>query len=558
MAMGEDTRGAVEGLDYRQVLDAFPDAVVASDLQARIVYVNAAAEDLLGWRAAELVGRSLHLIQPERLHAAHDEGFGRYVATRKSRLIGTPIHLPALHRDGSEIDVELNLARVPFGDGGELIIGVLRDLRERIELERQLRAVRYLRATSEAAAPLSSLLDRGLVAQTVVETLVSHFDSALARIWVYEPRENALRMVATGGFSREPTTGLPALIDLAKDSCEVSRVARSRKAIVKNGLLGDPDFEQDWVEGERIAAAAFFPLLAGDELLGVLVHFTREPIPDEVADILANFVALTAAALNDARLYRDAERATALRDEFLSVAAHELRTPITAVSVYTQLLDRLVEQATADAEAGATTVALDHSRLDRVTARLRDGVGRLNRLIIELLDTARLQRGALDLHYDEADLAEIVDAAVEHARLLREGGPPESLVIELERPVVGVWDADRLRQVVDNLLDNALKYSPAGGEVEVRLTANTEAAELAVADRGIGVPPEELETIFEPFSRGSNASSQEFVGFGMGLAICRDVVRRHGGRLWADSAGPGRGTTFYLRLPRAGRENAPA
>jgi sigma-B regulation protein RsbU (phosphoserine phosphatase) len=301
----------VTELDYRLILDAFADAVVAADGKNRIVYLNAAAEKLLGWSAVELVGKPLVTIIPPRLHPAHHAGFNRYIATHVPKLIGHPVRVPALRRDGSEVDVELTLAGFRLGDEQDLIVGSLRDLRERVELERQISVTRYLRAATASAAKLGSRLDLDHVLQTVVETQVADFDAALARIWLYEADTNTLHLRASAGLSRQTTGSSRAHIDVDTYPYKVGVVARTRKPFIKNGLLGDPDFEHDWVARDKIAAVAAFPLTIGGELRGVLVHFSHQPLPDELVEVLGAFVALVTTCLNDVELFTREQSARA-------------------------------------------------------------------------------------------------------------------------------------------------------------------------------------------------------------------------------------------------------
>jgi signal transduction histidine kinase len=118
-------------------------------------------------------------------------------------------------------------------------------------------------------------------------------------------------------------------------------------------------------------------------------------------------------------------------------------------------------------------------------------------------------------------------------------------------PLEGVWDAARLDQVITNLLSNAVRYSPQGGIVRICFTESPSHVELQVRDQGIGIPPESLKRLFHPFSRASNATSRHFGGLGLGLFICREIVERHGGSIWAESEGPQQGSCFHVRLPRA-------
>ncbi|MGN6359849.1 MAG: sensor histidine kinase, partial [Thermomicrobiales bacterium] len=186
-----------------------------------------------------------------------------------------------------------------------------------------------------------------------------------------------------------------------------------------------------------------------------------------------------------------------------------------------------------------------------------EGADRLTRLIGDLLDLSRLRLGQFALRHQPLDLAELIDTIA--ARVRDQLADGHQLQIgPLSRPCLIIGDADRLDQVLTNLLDNAAKYSPAGGVIGITMDGESDGVCVRVRDEGIGLPAAALETIFEPFNRAPNALDSQLPGLGLGLAICRDIVTRHGGRLWAESAGEGRGATFLLWLPLAAGSGAPA
>lgn len=301
-------------VDFAALLEAMPDAVIVADLRSRVVYANRSVERLLGWSSDDLVGRSLHVIQPERLHGAHDAGFGRYATTGTTTLFDTPIRLPARRADGEEVDIELNLAEIHDRSGDRLVIGVLRDLSERVELERHLTVMRYLRATTSAAAQLWTALEPELVLQTLTDVLVDDFDAALARTWVHEAEGNQLRLVTSGGLSTRVAGSSREVLDVATYPYKVGVVARTRRPFVRNGLAGDSDFDQEWVARERMESVACLPLTTGGHLHGVMVAFFRHTIADEMVETLGHLSALAAAALNDADLIEQERLARAQAD----------------------------------------------------------------------------------------------------------------------------------------------------------------------------------------------------------------------------------------------------
>jgi signal transduction histidine kinase len=225
------------------------------------------------------------------------------------------------------------------------------------------------------------------------------------------------------------------------------------------------------------------------------------------------------------------------RDAFLSIAAHELRTPVTGLKGAAQLLLRRLA-------AGR----LDPDRLARTLRALGASADRLAVLTDDLLDIARIRMGHLALTLQPTDLAALMQAAVTRAG--EHAGPAHRLTLHLPDQLAPVLtDEARIDQVLTNLLDNAVKYSPAGGDVTVMVRAAPGRVIVSVRDEGIGLPPGAATAIFEPFGRAANAAASHLPGMGLGLHICRTIVERHGGAIQAESAGEGRGTTVWFWLP---------
>ncbi len=242
-----------------------------------------------------------------------------------------------------------------------------------------------------------------------------------------------------------------------------------------------------------------------------------------------------AAALETARLYREAQEAIRLRDEFLSVASHELKTPLTSLSLRMQALDRetLRQPASPYVQAVQDYILTGRKQLQRLDA-----------LVMDLLDVTRIRAGRFSLDPQEVDLAEVVREVAD--RLAPEAsrmGTP--LGVEVTEPLIGRWDRLRLAQVVENLLTNALKYG-AGRPVQVLLQSLENGARLIVRDQGIGIAQELQERIFAPFVRG--VSERHYGGLGLGLHIVSTIVEALGGTIRVESM-PGQGATFIVEFP---------
>jgi signal transduction histidine kinase len=248
--------------------------------------------------------------------------------------------------------------------------------------------------------------------------------------------------------------------------------------------------------------------------------------------IFMGVVAITTLALGSAIAERN--RAIEARDEFLSIASHELSTPLTALSLQVQSQQRALQRGGSDAE-----VMRGHSE---ATSRM---VGRLARLIRELLDISRVSTGKLRLEREEVDLAAVIREAV--ARLEEQIAQAGCAVTVLAKePVRGRWDRARLDQVADNLIANAIKFG-GGKPVEIVVGGNGDTARLEVHDHGIGIAPADQNRVFDRFERA--VSRRRFAGFGLGLWIARQVVEAHGGTISLSSQ-PGLGSTFTVELPR--------
>lgn len=242
----------------------------------------------------------------------------------------------------------------------------------------------------------------------------------------------------------------------------------------------------------------------------------------------------TATDIDDARRAVEELRATSeAKDMFLTMAAHELRTPLQAARSYAHL---------ARVKAG-TALPLG---VDRALQGVARSVNRMASLVENLLDTGRLERGELRLEMGIVDLRALLCEVAGHFQPLSDG---QRIEVDAPQGLVLPGDPERLDQVFTNLVSNALRYSPEGADVLLAAVDEGDRVHVRVKDHGLGIPAGRLESIFERFNRAHGIS---YGGLGLGLAIARGIVERHGGRVWAESAGrPGEGSTFHVVLPRA-------
>lgn len=290
------------------------------------------------------------------------------------------------------------------------------------------------------------------------------------------------------------------------------------------------------------------------------LHFPLDLIESAIFVIVGGIIAIAAGRSERSRQRLEAERAAAKArelatqqtservDEFLSILSHELRSPLAGIKAALQLLERrLTRYAAQEKETHPDIERRLEQALETLAIADRE-VERQNRLIGDLLDISRIRAGKLDYHEAPADLTAIVREAVEAQRL---SWGTREIVLALPDGVVPVEaDADRIAQVVTNLLNNALKYSPDDKPVTVTLTCDKQQARVAVRDRGPGLSAEQRQHIWERFHRvpGIRQQSGSGAGLGLGLYICRQIVEHHGGTVGVESA-RGRGSTFCFTLP---------
>ena len=240
------------------------------------------------------------------------------------------------------------------------------------------------------------------------------------------------------------------------------------------------------------------------------------------------------------------EQLDKLKTQFLSMASHELRTPLTAVSGFMQIARRRMGRLGAATEVPQPWRE-EAQKADETLDMANRQAKKLARLIDELLDVSRLQQGRVEMRLAEIDLGEVVREVGERMKLLSKGHEIETKV-DGTAPIVA--DRDRIEQVFENLVGNAIKYSPENGPIEMSLHVNGANAVVSVRDHGIGIAPAEVEKIFGLFYRSPDPRADHVGGLGLGLYISREIVSRHHGRLWAER-NPDAGTTFHVTLPLA-------
>jgi PAS domain S-box-containing protein len=420
------------------------------------------------------------------------------------------------------------------------IVGVTLDITDIKDAEERTRLL------ADAGAALGSSLDYHATLRQLSRLLVPRLADwcaidllteagALERVAVYHPDP---AQVARG---EELFARYPPHPDEAHGAWHVIRTGQPEwLAEIADEMLAasisDPD-HLALLRALRLRSYVSVPLLARQATIGVLTLVYAESgrrYRESDLALITDLAGRAAAAVDNARLYERLLSEDRRRNEFLATLAHELRNPLAPIRTGLAVL-----RATADPQVGERTREMMERQLSHMVT-----------LIDELLDLSRVTRGQIQLETVRADLLSILGIAMETSRPLLDAAGVQLVVGVPEEPVVLDADRTRLSQVVSNLLNNAAKFTPRGGRVELRVTGFGSEVQIDVSDTGIGIPAESLSQIFDMFVqlRDSRVSTQ---GLGIGLTLVRRIVELHGGRVWAHSDGPGRGSTFSVRLPVA-------
>ncbi|MEA2651693.1 MAG: hypothetical protein QOI85_1414 [Chloroflexota bacterium] len=387
-----------------------------------------------------------------------------------------------------------------------------------------------LRGFLERSIHLVGVSDERSMISELEQSAAAAFGARGASIGVSDGKRAVLRYVDAEG----------AWVEYPDDAFIAGRAFQAQRRVVAlDAAASDPENAEQYERSmARTVIAA--PITTDERRIGALaIYAERAPIFVEDDLWLMELLAAQTAVLLEARdLARQAselharEDAARLKEEFLSAAAHDLRTPLTVVLGQAELLERRL--------ARDPTAPIDAPGVARIVSEAR----RLRDLISEMLDAQRLEQPGALMDRLTLDVRDVVEAVrgrqLEHGRALEVTLPAD--------PILSSLDRMRIEQVLENLIENALKYS-AGAELpEIRAWTEDAEARVAVIDHGVGIPPAERDRIFDRFYRASNAQSITDTGMGLGLYICRRIVEEHGGRIWAEPTAGG-GSTFTVALP---------
>ena len=583
---------------FRALFESAAIGIGIGDVEGRILETNRALQQLLGYRADEMLHRRVaEFMHPDDLQSVW-EMYQQLVTGRRDYF---HLEKPFYRKSGQSVWTQLTVSLVRDHEGHpQLQIAMIENVTDRKQAEETIKQLntdlerRVLERTAQLSTLNQELADE-VARRAAVEgerlQLLARAQAARADAEAAQQRvtflAEASRILASSLDYKTTLVSVARLavprladwcavdvidqagliqrlavahVDLAK--VEVVRALNGHHPPIPDALsgvsrvldTGQPEFWPQLPDALHVAvpsdghlqalrdklqprARITVPLVTRERTLGSITFVQSESGRNYSRDDLAlaeDLAHRAVLAVESARLYREAKEALAFRDEFLSVAAHELKTPITSLRGFAQLTLRALA-------AGE----VDRPRLVKALGVVDNQAEKLSRLVSQLLDVSRIESGRLALNCRDTELRELVADVVANAQRQTD---QHALLLHGPGDVRVRADPLRIEQVMTNLLDNAIKFSPQGGPVDVEVdSAGPGTARLVVRDRGIGIPPEHRGQIFERFYQ-AGAGDTHTAGMGLGLYISRQIVELHGGRIAAEFPDDG-GTRFVVTLP---------
>ena len=449
-----------------------------------------------------------------------------------------------LTKAGALITISLTVS--PIRDDNGVIIGaskVARDVSDRVRLENELREhAENTHKLSAVGAVVASTLDRETIVQKVTDT-ATELTHAEFGAFFYNVRDqnsgDAYMLYALSGAPREAFSSFPH----PRATALFGPTFRGERPVRIDDVLVDPRYGKSapyhGMPRGHLPVRSYLAVpvkgLDGHVIGGLFFGHSQPAVFTEQHERLAlGTAAWASVALENARLYGEAQDANRMKDDFLAVLSHELRTPLNAILGYSRLLRGNVFMG---------------EQLERGIETVERNARWLTQIVEDVLDVSRIVSGKIRLDVQAVNLASVIDNAIATIQPAADakGVNLQTLIDPRAAPVSG--DPDRLQQVIWNLLSNAVKFTPKGGRVQLRLERVDSHIEIIVSDTGAGIRKDFLPYVFERFRQGDSGPARKTGGLGLGLSIVRHIVEMHGGVVLVESAGEGEGSTFTATLP---------
>jgi len=504
------------------IIDSSEDAIISKDLNSRVTSWNKAAERIFGYTAEEMTGQLIYKLIPADRQQEEETIIARL--KRGERL--EHFETIRLTKDGKELQVSLTIS--PILDTTGHVIGASKIARD---ITRQKQNEMRFATLNEFARTINQKLDTDAILQAATDAATRLSGAAFGAFFYnkIDEKGQSYMLYALSGAPREAFAGfdMPGNTQVFKPTFDGTSVVRS------DDITKDPRYGHNQHHGMPkghlpVCSYLAVPVISqSGTVIGGLFLGHPKPVQfiDEHELLVVAIASQAAVALDNAKLLQEVNFLSIKKDQFIGFASHELKTPLTVLKAYLQMLQA------------------DMISKDDFFARSGKQVARLEAIITDLLDISRIRAGKLDLQKQKTALSKLIRDSAELAGVgndrLEYNFPPEDIFVYV--------DPQKFSQVIVNLISNAAKYSPEDKPITISWTVIGQDAHLLIADQGIGIDASDLELIFSQFYRVSNVENKG-KGIGLGLFIAREIVEAHFGAIWAESD-PGKGSIFHVSIP---------
>ena len=519
---------------FKRVFESSPVAMTITDQNGKILIFNSKAENLFGYNLDETIGRQIELLIPE-WHLANRNTFQPiFFNSIKTQPLGQELY--GIQKDGGELRIELSVTPLQNPEGIQLLSSII-DITERKRNEIGLRCL------SEAGVTLSKSLD---IKETMEKTV--HFLLPKFADWcILDLLESGAKQIAIAYpetkkemFFHELSTRLVPDPALGRGSAYVMHSGKSE-------LYTDLTNDSDWIATtlglvhpkimRELGVVSYMcvPLIARGRTLGTITYVSRisnchyNSFYLTLAEEIANRGAI---AIDNAQLFLDAQSAIRIREYFLSVVSHDLKNPLFAISAGTSLL--------LDSQ-----LPMEREVVQKIAGQMSKSASRMDRLIHDLLDLAKLEANQLLIERHRNNSATLIEESISQIEIQIKSKSLNLVKDFVKDNFFVSCDHDRSLQIIVNLLDNAVKFSPDSGTIKISTKRSGESIEFAISDTGPGLTQDQLLHVFDRYWQADRLSRR---GSGLGLSIVSELVKAHGGKIWVESK-LGQGTTFFFTLP---------
>jgi len=499
----------------RSITQIAKDAIIMIDYRGNICFWNPAAEEMFGYSEQEAMGKELQLLlAPSRYHDAYKKGFAAFKDTGKGPAVERTLELMGMRKDGTEFPTELSLSAIKRGEGW-YGVGIVRDITERKLMQERLENINRL--FLNLGPDLMENIDR------IIHAAKDILDGALVTYSRLEGGRLSILSTAPGEEAFTVSEGLDSYIYNEL----ISRDAR--EPLVVKDLRKTPYAEtQPEIVKYRLVSFAGYPVERHEEVIGCLGLFCDEERGYSRNDLETLGTLARAISIEEERLARE----EGLKN-FIDIASHELRHPITLIKGYTLSLKNFWDK-------------FDDDKKLKLLQSIDYGTDRIEKLSRDLLETSYIERGRFRLDRREVPLKSLIERAVSE---MREKGLKNRFKLSIAEDIGNQKvDPERFAELMIILLDNAVTFSPPGSDIDIEAKTGDGGTLISVLDRGQGIPERDIERIFDRFHQVGEAIHHSKPGMGMGLYIAKEIVEAHGGRIWCEPR-QGGGSVFYFTIP---------